>query len=231
MQPHRAHGQQRARDPLSCVPPQHKRPEKGQRQPSPERSTAPSEGDEFSSFLFWRAPLPSIEEELQELLVRPAASPLAALLSDRSVARARAGSPLAPRKIKPPPLARRPQRSTRALRRGPALRKRRMRRRATTRAGSHPATSSRSSRSRGTVTRLLSVSRSAASPRTSPCRWVLAAALHGAGSRLGSAGRVWGADPQIAETSGLVKSAPRDGGAQERPGQREAGSSPQLLVA
>uniref|UniRef100_A0A8B9YXN9 RNA-binding protein NOB1 n=1 Tax=Buteo japonicus TaxID=224669 RepID=A0A8B9YXN9_9AVES len=27
--------------------------------------------DEFSSFLYWRAPLPSIEEELQELLVRP----------------------------------------------------------------------------------------------------------------------------------------------------------------
>uniref|UniRef100_A0A8D0FJA1 RNA-binding protein NOB1 n=1 Tax=Strix occidentalis caurina TaxID=311401 RepID=A0A8D0FJA1_STROC len=31
----------------------------------------PSESDEFSSFLYWRTPLPSIEEELQELLVRP----------------------------------------------------------------------------------------------------------------------------------------------------------------
>uniref|UniRef100_A0A8C6Z369 RNA-binding protein NOB1 n=1 Tax=Nothoprocta perdicaria TaxID=30464 RepID=A0A8C6Z369_NOTPE len=30
---------------------------------------------EFSSFLYWRAPLPSIEEDLQELLVRPRASP------------------------------------------------------------------------------------------------------------------------------------------------------------
>ncbi|XP_075571544.1 RNA-binding protein NOB1 [Pelecanus crispus] len=36
--------------------------------PSPERSAVPSESDEFSSFLYWRAPLPSIEEELQELL-------------------------------------------------------------------------------------------------------------------------------------------------------------------
>ena len=74
MQPRRAHRQRRARDPLSCVPPQHKRPGKGQREPSPERSTVPSESDEFSSFLYWRAPLPSIEEELQELLVRPGAS-------------------------------------------------------------------------------------------------------------------------------------------------------------
>uniref|UniRef100_A0A8B9NDF3 RNA-binding protein NOB1 n=1 Tax=Accipiter nisus TaxID=211598 RepID=A0A8B9NDF3_9AVES len=37
----------------------------------PEKSTVPAESDEFSSFLYWRAPLPSIEEELQELLVRP----------------------------------------------------------------------------------------------------------------------------------------------------------------
>lgn len=187
-QPPRAHGQWCARDPLSCVPPQHRRPEKGQHQPSPERSTVPSEGDEFSSFLYWRAPLPSIEEELQELLVRPAASLLAALLSERSVACARADSPLAPRKTKPPLLAWIPLRSTRALRMGTVLRKRRMRRRATTRVGSHPATSSRSSRTRGTVTRLPSVSRLAASPQTSPCRWVLAAALRGAGSSHESAG-------------------------------------------
>ncbi|XP_009892375.1 PREDICTED: RNA-binding protein NOB1 [Charadrius vociferus] len=58
----------RARDPLSRVTLQHKRPGKGQHQPSPERSTVPSESDEFSSFLYWRAPLPSIEDELQELL-------------------------------------------------------------------------------------------------------------------------------------------------------------------
>uniref|UniRef100_A0A8B9N2A9 RNA-binding protein NOB1 n=1 Tax=Accipiter nisus TaxID=211598 RepID=A0A8B9N2A9_9AVES len=36
--------------------------------PSPEKSTVPAESDEFSSFLYWRAPLPSIEEELQELV-------------------------------------------------------------------------------------------------------------------------------------------------------------------
>lgn len=74
MQPRRAPGQQQVRDPWSCVPPQHKHPGKGQRQPSPKRNAVPSESDEFSSFLYWRAPLPSIEEELQELLVRPRAS-------------------------------------------------------------------------------------------------------------------------------------------------------------
>ncbi|NWR47976.1 NOB1 protein, partial [Regulus satrapa] len=36
--------------------------------PSP--SPAPAESDEFGSFLYWRPPLPSIEEELRELLVR-----------------------------------------------------------------------------------------------------------------------------------------------------------------
>lgn len=51
------------------APPQHKRPGKGQRQPSPKRSPDPAESNEFSSFLYWRAPLPSIEDELQELLV------------------------------------------------------------------------------------------------------------------------------------------------------------------
>lgn len=66
--------QQQARDPLCCVPQQHKPPGEGQRQPSPDRSTVPSESDEFSSFLYWRAPLPNIEEELQELLVGPGAS-------------------------------------------------------------------------------------------------------------------------------------------------------------
>ncbi|NXH16584.1 NOB1 protein, partial [Bucco capensis] len=50
------------------LPSKHKHPGKGQCQPSPQRSRVPSESDEFSSFLYWRAPLPSIEEELQELL-------------------------------------------------------------------------------------------------------------------------------------------------------------------
>ncbi|XP_061863874.1 RNA-binding protein NOB1 [Colius striatus] len=56
------------------LPAKHKRPGKGQHQPSPESSTGPSESDEFSSFLYWRAPLPSIEEELQELLKAEAIS-------------------------------------------------------------------------------------------------------------------------------------------------------------
>ncbi|PKU36530.1 rna-binding protein nob1 [Limosa lapponica baueri] len=56
------------------LPSKHKHPGKGQRQPSPERSTVQCEGDEFSSFLYWRAPLPSIEDELQELLKAQAIS-------------------------------------------------------------------------------------------------------------------------------------------------------------
>ncbi|NXN34765.1 NOB1 protein, partial [Rhinoptilus africanus] len=56
------------------LPTKHKHPEKGQRQPSPKRSTVPSESDEFSSFLYWRPPLPSIKEELQELLKAQAIS-------------------------------------------------------------------------------------------------------------------------------------------------------------
>ncbi|NXN26974.1 NOB1 protein, partial [Nycticryphes semicollaris] len=56
------------------LPTKHKHPGKGQHQPSPERSTGPCEGDEFSSFLYWRAPLPSIEDELQELLKAQAIS-------------------------------------------------------------------------------------------------------------------------------------------------------------
>uniref|UniRef100_A0A8B9NR34 RNA-binding protein NOB1 n=1 Tax=Apteryx owenii TaxID=8824 RepID=A0A8B9NR34_APTOW len=50
------------------LPSKHKRPGKGQRLPSPERSPVPAESPEFSSFLYWRNPLPSIEEDLQELL-------------------------------------------------------------------------------------------------------------------------------------------------------------------
>ncbi|KFO72584.1 RNA-binding protein NOB1, partial [Cuculus canorus] len=56
------------------LPTKHKCPGKGQRHPCPERSTVLSESDEFSSFLYWRAPLPSIEEELQELLKAQAIS-------------------------------------------------------------------------------------------------------------------------------------------------------------
>ncbi|NXF98838.1 NOB1 protein, partial [Sakesphorus luctuosus] len=44
------------------LPGKHRPPGKGQRQPSPEPS------DQFSSFLYWRPPLPSIEKELRELL-------------------------------------------------------------------------------------------------------------------------------------------------------------------
>ncbi|XP_010209932.1 PREDICTED: RNA-binding protein NOB1, partial [Tinamus guttatus] len=50
------------------LPSKHKRLGKGQRLPSPERSPVTAESPEFSSFLYWRAPLPSIEEDLQELL-------------------------------------------------------------------------------------------------------------------------------------------------------------------
>lgn len=48
--------------------PQHKPAAKGPHQPGP--GPAPAESDEFGSFLYWRPPLPSIEEELRELLVR-----------------------------------------------------------------------------------------------------------------------------------------------------------------
>lgn len=50
--------------------PQHKPAGKGPRPPSPGSGPAPPESDEFGSFLYWRPPLPSIEEELRELLVR-----------------------------------------------------------------------------------------------------------------------------------------------------------------
>ncbi|NXF79661.1 NOB1 protein, partial [Sclerurus mexicanus] len=50
------------------LPAKHKPPGKGQRQHSPEHGPGPAESDQFSSFLYWRPPLPSIEEELQELL-------------------------------------------------------------------------------------------------------------------------------------------------------------------
>ncbi|KAJ7415893.1 RNA-binding protein NOB1 [Willisornis vidua] len=50
------------------LPSKHRPPGKGQHQPSPEHSPDPEHSDQFSSFLYWRPPLPSIEEELQELL-------------------------------------------------------------------------------------------------------------------------------------------------------------------
>lgn len=119
--------------PVLCTP-QHKHPGKGHSQPSPEKRTVPSESDEFSSFLYWRAPLPSIEEELQELLVRPGASSLS-LLSDQSTVCDTADCHLPTRKLKLSLLVLRPLRSTRALRMGPVLRKRKMRMRVTMRAG------------------------------------------------------------------------------------------------
>ncbi|RLV92455.1 hypothetical protein DV515_00013755 [Chloebia gouldiae] len=48
------------------LPAKHKPAGKGPRQPGP--GPAPAESDEFGSFLYWRPPLPSIEEELRELL-------------------------------------------------------------------------------------------------------------------------------------------------------------------
>ncbi|KAM3665388.1 RNA-binding protein NOB1 isoform 2-T2 [Ammospiza maritima maritima] len=48
------------------LPAKHKPAGKGPHQPSSSR--APAESDEFGSFLYWRPPLPSIEEELRELL-------------------------------------------------------------------------------------------------------------------------------------------------------------------
>ncbi|NXI19990.1 NOB1 protein, partial [Irena cyanogastra] len=50
------------------LPAKHKPAGKGPRQPGPGSGPAPAESDEFGSFLYWRPPLPSIEEELRELL-------------------------------------------------------------------------------------------------------------------------------------------------------------------
>ncbi|NXL85080.1 NOB1 protein, partial [Alectura lathami] len=50
------------------LPAKHKRTGKGQQQPGPGGSAEPPESAEFGSFLYWRTPLPSIEEELQEML-------------------------------------------------------------------------------------------------------------------------------------------------------------------
>ncbi|NXY04343.1 NOB1 protein, partial [Pteruthius melanotis] len=51
------------------LPAKHKPAGKGPRQPGPGSSgPAPLESGEFGSFLYWRRPLPSIEEELRELL-------------------------------------------------------------------------------------------------------------------------------------------------------------------
>ena len=57
---------------LPCVL-QHKRLWKGQQQQQqhgPDSSTELPDSVEFGSFLYWRPPLPSIEDELQEMLVR-----------------------------------------------------------------------------------------------------------------------------------------------------------------
>ncbi|XP_058701618.1 RNA-binding protein NOB1 [Poecile atricapillus] len=50
------------------LPAKHKAAGKGPRQPGPASGPAPAESDPFGSFLYWRPPLPSIEEELRELL-------------------------------------------------------------------------------------------------------------------------------------------------------------------
>lgn len=61
-------------EPGAAVSPQHKRPQKGRQQHSPDSSTELPDNAEFGSFLYWRPPLPSIEDELQEMLVRPQCS-------------------------------------------------------------------------------------------------------------------------------------------------------------
>ncbi|XP_065601358.1 RNA-binding protein NOB1 [Cyrtonyx montezumae] len=50
------------------LPAKHKRPLKGQQQPCSDSSTELPDSTEFGSFLYWRPPLPSIEDELQEML-------------------------------------------------------------------------------------------------------------------------------------------------------------------
>lgn len=56
------------------LPAKHKRPRKGRQQHGPDSSTELPDNAEFGSFLYWRPPLPSIEDELQEMLVRPQCS-------------------------------------------------------------------------------------------------------------------------------------------------------------
>ncbi|NXQ57065.1 NOB1 protein, partial [Anthoscopus minutus] len=50
------------------LPAKHKPAGKGPRQPRPGSGPALEESDQFGSFLYWRPPLPNIEEELRELL-------------------------------------------------------------------------------------------------------------------------------------------------------------------
>ncbi|XP_066183479.1 RNA-binding protein NOB1 isoform X1 [Sylvia atricapilla] len=50
------------------LPAKHRPAGKCPRQPSPGPASAPADSDQFGSFLYWRPPLPSIEEELRELL-------------------------------------------------------------------------------------------------------------------------------------------------------------------
>ncbi|XP_414227.2 RNA-binding protein NOB1 [Gallus gallus] len=50
------------------LPAKHKRPRKGRQQHGPDSSTELPDNAEFGSFLYWRPPLPSIEDELQEML-------------------------------------------------------------------------------------------------------------------------------------------------------------------
>ncbi|XP_072202231.1 RNA-binding protein NOB1 [Excalfactoria chinensis] len=50
------------------LPTKHKRPRRSQQQHGPDSSTELPDNAEFSSFLYWRLPLPDIEDELQEML-------------------------------------------------------------------------------------------------------------------------------------------------------------------
>ncbi|XP_015729762.1 RNA-binding protein NOB1 [Coturnix japonica] len=50
------------------LPTKHKRPRKSQQQHGHDSSTELPDSAEFSSFLYWRLPLPDIEDELQEML-------------------------------------------------------------------------------------------------------------------------------------------------------------------
>ncbi|NXT04502.1 NOB1 protein, partial [Prunella fulvescens] len=84
------------------LPAKHKPAGKGPRQPGPGSAPAPAESDEFGSFLYWRPPLPSIEEELRELLVRIPCSLLPALALPFLAGRSR---PLCAPPDHPPPTA------------------------------------------------------------------------------------------------------------------------------
>lgn len=143
-------------------------------------STGP-ETSEFGSFLFWRNPLPSIEEDLQDLLVRSLAffpfflphwdtgtTFISAAWEGSVLSRSSPNWSLSHRKRMLLLLCRRTPKATRVVvrRRSRVERTVMMKK-----AGSRPATSSRSNRA---WARLMSqlVCRLAVSPPTLPCRQV-----------------------------------------------------------